>query len=575
MKIQNLAIIFVVIIVPISLALSMYVNANVDTIAMQNSYDTKLYNAVHDAIKAFQLNTTSNNYSSVSDSKIRDIEASINTFFNSLGTSLGYGESNKYSLEPYIPALVYTLYDGYYIYTPYKNTYNGIIAPGLKPYIYYSARYVKGNDTDFVVNYTLDNLIVIYGMINGKYVTKAGYLINPDKLEGSEFSPDHTTITGKVVYKGIEIDNEYLEETIITNDGGEFKKGTYRYININGNKIYYDPNGYTSTYQDYRGNTITTTYNFFRVVADEKNWMTEDSISTSYGISKDDLQKLANGELSDHSAKDYYKGAYEFTTWVNNNLNGINKDHMKEIELEGYKNTNIEDFNNTGTDPIFECSSRNDPEEEGSTFNEHRRAVIKNSIQSNLNVAISNYNDNSEAMGSTYNYALPVLSEVEWDKVISNVCVVAFMQGVPLQTKMYNSYTIVANNINKEYVTGDSLYFVHKSNGVKTYHQLGCDNLNEQLKEDNNLTGFLNINFMRQSIVNDEEDVNYFYPADSTADYNCVVYDYGKKLLEDVLEEDGYDIQKKAYYTALGREKYNAYKLNSYLNLYEITAEGQ
>ena len=45
MKIQNLAIIFVVIIVPISLALSMYVNANVDTIAMQNSYDTKLYSS--------------------------------------------------------------------------------------------------------------------------------------------------------------------------------------------------------------------------------------------------------------------------------------------------------------------------------------------------------------------------------------------------------------------------------------------------------------------------------------------------------------------------------------------------
>ena len=571
MKLQHLTIIFVIIIVPISLALSMYVQANVDTIQDQNNYDTKLYNATHDAIKAFQLNTTSNDYSSVSDSKIRDIQASVSTFFNSLGTSLGYGDSNRYNLQPYIPALVYTLYDGYYIYTPFKNTYNGIVEPGLKPYIYYSARYVKGSDNDFVVNYTLDNLIVVYGIVDGEYVTKTGYLINPDNLEGSEFSTDRSTITGKVVYKGVEIGKEALEETIITDNNGTFEKGTYRYINADGNKIYYDPNGYTATSQDYRGNTITTNYHFFRVVANEKNWMTEDSLVTSYAITREDLQNLANGTLSDHSAIDYYKQAYEFTLWANSHLDGINKNHLQEIEVNGYKSTNIEDFNNTGTDPIFECSSRNDPEAKESTFNEHRRAVIKNSIQTNLNVAISNYTDNSEALGSTYDFAFPVLSEEEWDIIISNVCMVSFLQGIPLQSKIYNGYAIVANNVNKEYVTGDSLYFVHEENGVKTYHHLGCSTLNEQLEEDANLTGFLNINFMRQSVMNDAEELNYYYPADSVADYNCVVYDNNKKLLEDVLEQDGYEIQKEAYYRALGREKYNAYKLNSYLNLYEIT----
>ena len=51
---------------------------------------------------------------------------------------------------------------------------------GLKPFVYYSCRYKKGND-DFVVNFTLDlyvYLFSIYGKINGNYESKSGYLIN-------------------------------------------------------------------------------------------------------------------------------------------------------------------------------------------------------------------------------------------------------------------------------------------------------------------------------------------------------------------------------------------------------------
>ena len=73
----------------------------------------KLNDATYDAVKAFQLNTTNSYYSSISDSKIRDIEASINTFYNSLTSSINY---TKLELQEYVPAIVYTLYDGYYIY---------------------------------------------------------------------------------------------------------------------------------------------------------------------------------------------------------------------------------------------------------------------------------------------------------------------------------------------------------------------------------------------------------------------------------------------------------------------------
>ena len=56
MKIQTLAVIFVIIILPISMILTAYIQNQVQTISLQLSYDTKLNNATYDALKAFQLN---------------------------------------------------------------------------------------------------------------------------------------------------------------------------------------------------------------------------------------------------------------------------------------------------------------------------------------------------------------------------------------------------------------------------------------------------------------------------------------------------------------------------------------
>ena len=173
MKLQHLAIIFVIIILPISMVITAYVQTQIDTISLQTIYTSKLQNATYDAIKAFQLNTINNKYSSVSDSKIRDIEASISTFFNSLGTKMGENGIDQGSLNDFIPAILYVMYDGYYIYGKYRNESTNSYQYGLKPYIYYSCRYVRGTD-DFIVNYSLDNAITIFGNIDGSYVTRSG-----------------------------------------------------------------------------------------------------------------------------------------------------------------------------------------------------------------------------------------------------------------------------------------------------------------------------------------------------------------------------------------------------------------
>ena len=120
MKIQYIAVIFVIIILPLTMVMSAYIGKQIDTITLQTKDDTRLTEATHDAIKSFQINTVNNRYSSVSDSKIRDIEASVNTFYNSLSNN---EYMSKEELQVFVPALVYTMYDGYYIYTKYDNMY--------------------------------------------------------------------------------------------------------------------------------------------------------------------------------------------------------------------------------------------------------------------------------------------------------------------------------------------------------------------------------------------------------------------------------------------------------------------
>ena len=154
MKIQNLAVIFIIIILPISMIITAYVQNQVETLELQISYDTKLTNATYDALKAFQLNTVNSSTSDLANSKLRDIEASVNTFFNSIATNFNMAGYNQDILKQYVPAIVYTMYDGYYIYSPFTNTLtsedyiegsstyqDGETISGLKPYIFYSCRY--------------------------------------------------------------------------------------------------------------------------------------------------------------------------------------------------------------------------------------------------------------------------------------------------------------------------------------------------------------------------------------------------------------------------------------------------
>lgn len=453
MKLQNMAVIFAIIVIPITLILSAYIGIQIDTANLVKQYDTKLLDATHDAVVAFQLNSIQNNYSTNADSLRRDIKASINAFFTSLATNLRVPGENAGYIAQYIPAIVVTLYDGYYIYSPIETEYKDVDATiktryehALKPYIHYSLRYKTGN-CDIVVNYSLDNYITVYGYMNGEYISRSGYLIAGEVLD----------------------------------DGTK-----------------------------YRGVTIT-----------------------------------------DKTAIEYYKEAKEFTSWIkNNSFSGT-----KIVDIVVPKNALDENGNSypqfiNDNTKILNSSIQNDPEDKESNFTAHKREIMKQSIQINLNNAIWTYSNHTTL---NTDFKMPILTQEDWDKILSNVNIISFMQGLPAGIKEYNNYAIVTSTQNKQYVDTDLLYYIHDG----YYHKLECPLLQEASGE---IMGYRSIDYNKQRRQGEtEEDIIYYYKHNELACYRCIVNP--SKLEKKKIKEYNYNI-KQAYYNVLARERWNLIKLN-------------
>lgn len=529
MKIQNLAVIFIIIILPISLTLSSYTKSQMQTLNLQISYDSKLNNATYDALKAFQLNTQNSSTSDIANSKLRDIEASINSFFNSLSSNFNMVGYNQSILKTFVPALVYTMYDGYYIYSPYNNdltnlseeeknklqsntkaTYhNGDRITGLKPYIHYSCRYVKGY-TDVVITYSLDNYITVQGRVNNNPVYKYGYLLDNVQVNGENVS-----------YRDFEIESEALTQFA----DADPLKNEVPYVKINGIKYYQDK--------------------FNDEPSKRNDWY---SILNGEKINSDMRYKTNN-----EAAKQYYKEANNFSTWVKINLGNLTGADAVD---ENGQHTLTQRF---GNKEIFDFGNKNDAIEDfDSDFNQHRLAVIRYSIEKNLSIAIANYNNYS---GVQTNFQMPVLKEDEWTKIINNVSIISFMQGLNIGGKVYNGYSIITNTKNEEVVTDESIYLADNTN----FYKPTDSSLNSIIS----YIGVLNIDFDRRIAFNDGTDITkYFFPKKQLASYSSIVNQFGENDIENniyknniykYIDSKGGNIAK-SYYTALGRERYSMYK---------------
>ena len=519
MKIQNLAVIFIIIMLPISMVLTSYVQNQVQTVELQISYDSKLTNATYDALKAFQLNTINSSTSDIEYSKIRDIEASVNTFFNSIAQQFNMAGYNKDILQNYVPALVYTMYDGYYIYTPFTNTLtendyvpgqstyqDGEKIYGLKPYVTYSCRYVRGS-IDVVITYSLDNYITVEGRIGNDEVYRSGYLL------------DNISVSGNTVsYRGTQIDSEGImsEQLALYTDNSqtEATKRTYNYVKVNGTKYYQDSDG-----------------SWFSLLNGEKT-----PLSTNFKLEND-------------SGKKYYQQAYEFTAWVKDNLGSLTTSDARDENgnsLADEFGANNTIFGDQGKDISIE-----DPD---SKFNEHRLAVIRYSIEKNLSIAIANYNNYTS---SSANFQMPTLREDEWEKIINNVSIISFMQGLSIGGKIYNGYSIVTNTKTEEVVNLDSIYIV-ANDGY--YHRPTDSDLSGKT-----ITGaFLNTDFERKSVTNGTS-TTYFFSHEQLGCYTSIVNQTTAEVTDNIYEyiQSRGGTLAKTYFTALGRERYCMYKTSN------------
>lgn len=606
MKLQNMTVIFIIIMIPIILVVSYYIGLQINTITMQKNYTVKLQTAAKDSIQALEINTVEWNSASsnLADSKRRDVLAAINTFTTSLANGMGIGGAGKGRIQTYIPAIVYTMYDGYYIYSAslvkdQDTDKDGltqfdedgkIISSGnsyqyiLKPYSPYSARYVSGSGSiDVTVNYTLDNYIRVYGTINGEYQTKEGYLVvcSDEGVKGVTSG----SISG-IEYRGAEIKPEKLKENVYA-DG---KVGEYSYIyDQYDNKLYLDndKDNYFSVdkynnkvyLQDAlpegdAGFSITNRFRKISIPMLESEWTVQKvfQILNPGGDSKFYYENESGAFVEftagnvlgnvnkdeDYSAINYCVESYVFTQWVTKNLGNITVDNMISTTEGQYNNVESEKY-------IFRINENNNPDPENDTayansvLAQHKKDIIINTIEKNLSQATAQ----AQGMNPNYEYRLPQLSYDEWEQALSNISIIAFMQGMPIGLKYYNNYAIATSTLNKEFVDPDELYFAGKDD--QYYHQRQCEQATGS-----DYVGYRSIDYVAKSYEESGNGItSTYYPhahadvSNSSTDsvlecYYCLVnrstYKTGNKEKE--WNNSPYNNWTDSYYNALARERY-------------------
>lgn len=554
MKIQNLAIIFIIIILPISLVLASYTKTRVETLNLQAEYDTKLNSATYDALKAYQVNSLQNKVGGLANSKIRDINASINTFFNSMQSNfptLGY---TKESIQNYVPAIVYTMYDGYYVYAPFTNTWNtnteeagdkistemtdqikpdtqtkykdGQELYDLKPYVYYSCRYIRGN-IDVVITYSLDNYIQIQGNIGGETVSRYGYLLN------------NLNITGNIIsYEGVNIemeDGDNLKENVYID--GNVNPDSYQCLKKNGTKYYSD-----------RSNAFT--------VSNGERINQDDNVNSNSVVEKTTAYDVKNND----SARKYFLEAQELKKFmIDKGITSLTTDDIVDVDTGNKYETGKNPYKNVdGKIFDFDCSEEGGIESEKSNFNLHRIDVIKNAIERNLSIVIANYDTVSKTQTE---FRLPKLKDSDWDKITDNIGIISFFQNVNIGGKVYSGYSIVSNTKNEDVVTYDSIY-IKDSNNV-------CHSITENFAATNtNLSGAVgvfNVDIERRSEDDSNQNASYYFPVYATLSYDSIITKNNiskasNQSMKEYVNNLSSDL-KKIYYTALARERYGVYRV--------------
>lgn len=504
MKLQHLIMIFLIIMLPMALIMSQYTGLQIDTLSTKTKYDTALLGATFDTMAAFELNTLNSARSSVVGEEIRDLEAVISTFTTSLSTSLNIsGASSDYILS-YVPAMVFGLYDGYYIYAQ-NDTGTG---RELKPYVYYTKTYSR-NGTNITIAYSLDNYVSIYGTYNGKSISAAGYLVIPNDVV---------------------VSSDFAYVTTIDEDGGLIAKVLDPGTRAGGQKSWITYKGY-----DIYPETIYENKTF----------------SDTEGMLIDRPRETTEAMM-------YYYEALQFTKLYNEVVSTLGLAEQQ----------------------ILLINEDNDPEDENSPFMNEKINVMQASITKNLNNAIYNYEG---AVSTTYE--MPQLNGEDWEKILNNISIIAFLKDIPIGATTYNNYVVINSTTNQKYNSSKAIDFIEyvndKDTGTKSYgyyHKITCEDMIKDLESGlvSEIIGYASVDYERYKYTpEDSDEPYYYYKHNEYADYECEIerienqnvatieeYIKGKTVNNNVRNKI-----LKSYYTSVGRIRYRLIKASSYINL--------
>lgn len=102
-------------------------------------------------------------------------------------------------------------------------------------------------------------------------------------------------------------------------------------------------------------------------------------------------------------------------------------------------------------------------------FEQVRRSTIVRAIQDELAYRINQYNEAVSRSGFSYVFTLPLIPDEDWSNSIDDVGVLAFLQGVPMGAKQYNSYALGGSRVLKQ----ETIIGARKG-AMKVYFRSSC-----------------------------------------------------------------------------------------------------
>ena len=302
----------------------------------------------------------------------------------------------------------------------------------LKNYIPYSSRYkLNGSGSDYIfINYTIDNYIAIYGKKNNMTFNKAGYLLDKNTT-ATLTNGTSSNILSKFVNLNADLGTDKQIDELI--DEARKVPGTKIVLKVQNEQIVR-----RSSQENVRQKIVDTT-DLNDIVYDYA-----DDVPESQKPKKSTYANGANGgdegylvALNDYKSKrayadqqinviKYYLKAVRFSKWVYDNFSSLKENDIIEDQAT---ETIVKKF------PDYFESNETDKQifvdnvlEGDSTFNEHKRKVIKNNIQYNLIMAAINYN--RQKFGDNPEFKMPRITEPDWEKIIERISFVVFAEGL-------------------------------------------------------------------------------------------------------------------------------------------------